>query len=238
MADSKLPLRLWWLAIYLVTQSKNGIAALELGRQLGVCYRTAWRLKHKLMAVMADREADRRLHGLVQIDDAYLGSERPGGPGEPQWANKIPFVAAVSTDKGRPIHMRLDIVSSFRRDALRAWAEQALAPDAQVISDGLTAFTGVTWAGIAHEGIVCGRGRQAARQPRLYWANTILSNLKTALSGTHHALKFAKYAARYLRAHAYRFNRRFDLPAMLPRLAHALMQSRPLRERDLRCADG
>lgn len=45
MADGKLPLRLWWLAIYLVTQSKNGIAALELGRQLGVCYRTAWRTR-------------------------------------------------------------------------------------------------------------------------------------------------------------------------------------------------
>lgn len=73
MADTKLPLRVWWLAIYLVSQAKNGIAALELARQLGVCYRTAWRIKHKVMAAMANREHSCRLAGQVQIDDAYRG---------------------------------------------------------------------------------------------------------------------------------------------------------------------
>ena len=234
MAGTKLPLRTWWLAIYLVTQAKNGVAALELGRQLGVCYRTAWRLKHKLMAAMADREAGRRLKGLVQIDDAFLGGERAGGQGEPQWHNKIPFIAAVSTEHGRPLYVRFDRVSSFRGSAVQSWAASALRPDAQVVSDGLSAFTGIARAGLPHERIKTGSGRKGAQEPRLHWINTILSNLKTALSGTHHALKFDKYAARYLHAHAYRFNRRFDLPAMLPRLAWALVRSRPCCERDLR----
>ncbi|MBD8871200.1 IS1595 family transposase [Rhodanobacter sp. DHB23] len=234
MADTKLPLRQWWLAIYLVMQAKNGIAALELARQLGVSYRTAWRLKHRLMSAMNDQEATRQLDGLIQLDDAYLGGERAGGPGEPQWTNKVPFVAAVSTERGRPIHLRLDVVSSFRRSALCEWAGRALAPGASVLSDGLTAFTGVAWAGVPHEAIVCGRGRQAVQQPRLHWVNTILGNLKTALNGTHHALKFAKYAQRYLHAHAYRFNRRFDLPAMVLDLAHALLGTRPQAERALR----
>lgn len=235
LAHTKLPLRVWWLAIYLVTQAKNGIAALEMARQLGVCYRTAWRLKHRLMSAMADAEVVRQLTGLVQLDDAYLGGERPGGPGEPQWANKIPFVAAVSTDeRGHPRYLRLDVVSSFRRSVLREWAAQALAPGASVLSDGLTAFTGVAWAQFPHEAIRCGGGRQAAQHPRLHWVNTILGNLKTSFSGTHHALKFAAYATRYLRAHAYRFNRRFDLPAMLGDLAGHLLRSRPMPERDLR----
>ena len=235
LAHTKLPLRVWWLAIYLVTQAKNGIAALEMARQLGVCYRTAWRLKHHLMRAMADAEVSRRLTGLVQLDDAYLGGERAGGVGEPQWANKVPFIAAVSTDaRGRPRHMRLDVVPSFRRSVLQEWATQALAPGSAVLSDGLTAFTGVAWAGVPHEAIVCGRGRQAAQQPRLRWVNTLLGNLKTAFSGTHHALKFSSYAARYLRAHAYRFNRRFDLPAMLPDLTGALLRSSPVTERGLR----
>jgi len=235
LASTKLPLRVWWLAIYLVTQAKNGIAALEMARQLGVCYRTAWRLKHRLMSAMADAEVARQLTGLVQLDDAYLGGERGGGPGEPQWDNKIPFVAAVSTnERGYPQYMRLDVISSFRRSVLHEWAAHALAPGTTVLSDGLTAFTGVTWAGFSHEAIVCGRGRQAAQQPRLHWINTILGNLKTSFSGTHHALKFASYAARYLRAHAYRFNRRFDLPAMLGDLTNLLLRSRPVPERDLR----
>lgn len=233
-ADSKLPLRLWYLAMYLVTQAKNGISALELGRQIGVCYRTAWRVKHRLMAVMGEREEERVLDGLVQVDDAYLGGERSGVANGKQWANKIPFVAAVSTHEGRPHHMRLDVLPSFNRHNLEAWAAKAIAPDAVVISDGLTAFQGIQWAGLQHEFIVTGRGRKAAQEPRLKWVNIILSNLKTALSGTHHALKFAKYGARYLAAHQYRFNRRFDLAAMVQRLVAAVCRGLPRTERDLR----
>ncbi|MXV07536.1 MULTISPECIES: IS1595 family transposase [unclassified Xanthomonas] len=234
MADTKLPLRVWWLAIYLVSQAKNGVAALELARQLGVCYRTAWRIKHKVMSAMADREQSRRLDGEVQIDDAYLGGERAGGPGEPQWRNKVPFIAAVSLHQGRPRYLRLDVVSSFRRSVVHTWAQQALTPGTHVVSDGLTAFTGVSWAGLTHDAIVTGSGRKGAQQPRLRWVNTILGNLKTALSGTHHAVDFPKYGARYLHAHAYRFNRRFNLAAMVPRLARALAGAGRLTEQHLR----
>lgn len=76
---SKLSLRLWMQAIYLLTSSKTNVAALELKRHLGVNYKTAWRLKHKVMQAMSEREAPRKLAGFVQIDDAYLGGERNGG---------------------------------------------------------------------------------------------------------------------------------------------------------------
>lgn len=70
---SKLPLSRWFLAMHLLTQSKNNVAALELKRHLGVCYKTAWLMKHKLMEVMRLREEPRQLVGRVEIDDAYLG---------------------------------------------------------------------------------------------------------------------------------------------------------------------
>jgi hypothetical protein len=54
-------------------QSKNNIAALELKRRLGVCYKTAWRMKHKLREVMRVREDACELDGRVEIDGAYLG---------------------------------------------------------------------------------------------------------------------------------------------------------------------
>jgi hypothetical protein len=71
---SKLPLRKWFQAIYLVTQNKNNISALSLMRHLGICYRSAWRLKHKLLEAMAEREAPRTLSGTVVADDACLGA--------------------------------------------------------------------------------------------------------------------------------------------------------------------
>ena len=67
--------------------------------------------------------------------------------------------------------------------------------------------------------------------------NTVLSNLKTALTGTYHAVKFAKYAARYLAEVQYRFNRRYDLRAILQRLLAAAIASQPHREAAIRFAD-
>ena len=79
MEHGCLPLTKWYLAIYLVTQSKTNIAALALMRQLGISWKAAWLLKHKLMEVVARREDDRPLHGDISVDDAYLGGERTGG---------------------------------------------------------------------------------------------------------------------------------------------------------------
>ena len=88
---SKLLLRTWFQAMFLISQSKNSISALELKRQLGVAYPTAWRVKHKLMQVMAGREAGQVLRGEVVMDDAYLGGERRGKAGRGS-ENKVPFV--------------------------------------------------------------------------------------------------------------------------------------------------
>jgi len=64
---TKLPLRTWFVALYVLTQTKNNVSALELTRHLGVCYRTAWRIKHKLMVSMITHMApfEDRLKGAT-----------------------------------------------------------------------------------------------------------------------------------------------------------------------------
>jgi ribosomal protein L37AE/L43A len=78
-ASTNLPLRLWFRATYHLTQSKQGISSIELGRRLGVTQTTAWKMKHKLAQEMMERDASKRLSGRVELDDVYLGSERSGG---------------------------------------------------------------------------------------------------------------------------------------------------------------
>jgi Zn ribbon nucleic-acid-binding protein len=123
---TKLPLRLWFLAMHLLSQAKNNVSALELKRHLAVSYPTAFMLKHKLMQVMTQREQARRLDGRVEIDDAYLGGERPGKRGRGS-ENKIPFIAAVQTNhQGHPLFVRLDRLSTFshqrsRRGRAKRW---------------------------------------------------------------------------------------------------------------------
>lgn len=237
LAGSKLPLRTWLLAMFLLTQSKNNISALELMRQLGVCYRSAWLIKHKLMQAMAEREADRQLSDTVQIDDAFLGGERTGGKRGRGSENKTPFVAAVQTHEGRPIFARFDILPDWRLATLTQWAKHVLQAGTHVVSDGLSAFVGVREAGCSHEPIPHGTGKSSAQHPRFIWVNTLLGNLKTALAGTHKGVKSAKYGQRYLAEFQYRFNRRFDLAAMLPRLVRAACLCPPSPERWLRRAE-
>lgn len=227
--NTKLPLSTWFLAMYLMTQSKNSVSALELKRQLGVTYKTAWLLKHKLLQTMLLREEPRRLQGRVEIDDAYLGGERAGNfNGGFGGYNKSAFVAAVQTSlDGKPQFMRLTPIQAFTNQALVAWAQKSLAPGAHIVSDGLLCFSQVTQLGCGHERHITGGGRQAAQTPQLRWVNTMLGNLKTALAGTYHSFDHAKYAARYLAEFSYRFNRRFDLAAMLPRLLRALATTAP-----------
>ena len=234
---TKLPLTTWFLAIYLISQAKTGLSALALKRQLGVSYPTAWLIHHKLMQVMADREARYLLEGKIQVDDAYLGGERTGGKVGRGSENKVAFVAAVSLNEAdRPLRVRLTPVPGFTLKAVAAWAKEHLAPGSAVFSDGLACFGAVTEAGCSHQPTVIA-GRKPKEVPEFKWINTVLGNLKTTLSGCYHAFDFRKYATRYLAAFCYRFNRRFDLHSLHQRLLIATVGTTPQPLRSIRVAD-
>jgi len=235
--STKLPLTVWFLAIYLISQAKTGISSLALKRQLGVSYPTAWMLHHKLMHAMAQREEQYVLEGKVQIDDAYLGGERTGGKAGRGSENKVPFIAAVSlTDQDHPLYVKLTQLPGFTLTAIAAWAKACLAPGSAVHSDGLACFSAVTEAGCSHHPTVMA-GRKPRDVPEFRWVNTVLGNLKTSLSGCYHSFDFHKYPMRYLGAFCYRFNRRFDLSSIHKRLLFAAATTGPQPLRVLRISD-
>ena len=78
-ASTHVSARLWICAMYHLTQSKQGISSVELGRRLRVRHATAWKMKHNLAQVMMERDAGKHLTGCVEFDDAYVGRERTGG---------------------------------------------------------------------------------------------------------------------------------------------------------------
>lgn len=234
---TKLPFTTWFLAMHLLTQAKNNVSALELKRHLGVRYKTAWLLKHKLMQVMSVREAPRQLDGRVEVDDAYLGGELPGGKSGRGSENKVPFIAAVqTTETGHPMLVCLSKLA-FTKEAVAEWAKKSLAASAQVVSDGLWCVKAVTASGAAHERTVTAGGAASVKMEKFRAVNTFLGNLKTAYSGTYHSFNFAKYAHRYLAEVQYRFNRRFDLSVILARLLRASSVTSPHPERRIRSAE-
>ena len=234
-AHCRVPLTTWFLAIYLLTQTKTNTSALELKRHLGVCYRTAWRMKHKLMQVMEQREQRRDLGGFVQIDDAYLGGERPGGKRGRGSENKRPFVMAVETDEeGHPGCAVMVPVDGFTKEALKDWARRHLRPQTEVYSDGLGAFEAVIDLDHAHTVIQAGTPKEACEASGARWVNNVLGNLKRALDGTYHSFKFFKYAHRYLGEAQWRFNRRFQMDIIVRRLITGAARCKPWPEKALR----
>lgn len=234
--STKLPLTRWFLAIYLISQAKTGLSALELKRDIGVSYPTAWLMHHKIMTAMAAREAQHRLSGDVQVDDAYLGGERAGGKPGRGSENKVPIVAAVSlTEEGHPRFAKISPVPAFTSQAIATWARANLAVGASVLSDGLGCFAAVTDAGCTHTVEVVGQ-RKPRDLPQFKWVNTVLGNLKTMISGAYKAFGYAKYADRYLGAFAYRFNRRFNLADLVVRLVVDVCRGKATPERVIRHA--
>ena len=228
-ANTKLELKVWFQAMYHMTQSKQGISSVELGRRLGVRQPIAWAMKSKLAQVMLEREDDdsKRLIGRVEMDDAYLGGERSGGKRGRGAPGKWPFVAAVSTTpEGKPSKVKLRRVKRFTKKAIKALAEKTLDLGAQVYTDGLGCFTGIAAAGATHLPMRIGRLLNPAKMPRFKWVNTILGNVKSAITGTYRAAR--SHANRTLAEFEYRFNRRFDLASMIPRLTYAAVRTAPM----------
>ena len=209
--------------MHLMTQAKNNVSALELKRHLGVSYPTAWLLKHKIMQVMVYREQWRQLTWRVEIDDSYLSGEVQGGKAGRGSHNKIPFVAAVqTTESGQPILMCLS-QRPFTKESIQDFAQKSLAAPATLVSDGPGCFTAVRGMGIH----ITGGGAASAKHPSFLAVNTALGNIKTSLSGTYHAIGSRKCATRCLGQVQYLFNRRFDLRAVLGRLARTVSQASP-----------
>jgi len=236
-ASTKLTLRQWFRAMYHMTQSKKGISSIELGRRLGVKQDTAWKVKHKLKQVMLERDAAKKLSGRIEIDDAYVGGERRGGKRGRGAAGKTPFVAAVeTTEDGKPVRLKLRRVAGFSGAAIEDFAERSLAPDCAVVSDGLACFASVTKAGCTHTVIKTGSGAAGVRTPAFKWVNTALGNIKSAITGTYRSIS-SKHVPRYLAEYQYRFNRRYDLAAMIPRLTWAGVRTVPMPYTMLKLAE-
>ena len=212
---SRTPLTKWFLAMHLMTAAKNDISSLELSRQLDVKWDTAWLIKQKLMEVMLQRNSIYKLAGDVQVDDAYQGGEKAGKRGRGA-ANKLPFVVAVQTREGRPIYTQLRCIPGFTKEAIKDYAVANIASGARVLSDGLACFNGFAEAGLEHTARVTGGGRPKGLEFK--WVNTGVGNVKGAITGTCRSLD-ARHTPRYLAAYEWRYNRRFELPKNLERLA-------------------
>src|SRR4051812_38854956 len=150
--DSHLPLWKWFLAIYLVCESKKGISANQLKRTLSVSYKTAWYLCHRIRAAMGDDDAP-LLKGIVEADETYVGGKSPRLPRSQRRPgqrpdNKSVVLGAVERD-GK---LRARVAPDASRASIHAFLGDVVAPDAEAIyTDSWRSYRGIADADTRHE---------------------------------------------------------------------------------------
>lgn len=238
LSNSKLPLTVWFLAIYLITQGKNGISALELSRHLGISYNATWRLKHKLMQAMKENDDKQPLENIVQLDDAYWGGKDKGGKRGRGSKKKTPFVAAIQmNDERHPIYMRMSMVDGFKKQEITNWGKKHIEEKTLVVTDGLACFEGLVDANVYHD--VENKSQAESLevvQEHFEWVDTMIGNVKNSLHGTYHAIR-KKHLPRYLGEFCFRFNHRFNLEDMTLALLRASVCAPPMPEKLLKLAE-
>ncbi len=202
--DSRLPLRLWFRAMWQVTSQKHGLSALDLQRELALgSYQTAWGMLHKLRRAMVRPGRD-RLTGTVEVDETYWGADEIGVRGR-QIGAKALILVAVQEDGAGIGRIRLCHARLLNHETIAAFVRGAVEPGSTLRTDGLHAYENM--AGYAHERRVRGKNPKAAATllPRVH---RVISLLKRWLLGTHQGAISHDYLDCYLDEFTFRFNRR------------------------------
>jgi len=202
--DTRKPLRLWFEAMWYVTNQKHGVSALGLQRVLGLgSYHTAWNWLHKLRRAMVRPGRD-RLSGVVEVDEIFIGGKRPGKRGRGS-AGKTLVVVAVQKAQKAIGRIRLCRVADASGNSLEPAVWKMVEPGSAVHTDAWRGYNGLTELGYSHEIV---RKNPDLGDNLLPSVNLVVSLLKRWLLGTHQGAVEPSHLEYYLDEYTFRFNRR------------------------------
>jgi transposase-like protein/ribosomal protein L37AE/L43A len=203
---TRIPLRVWFRAIWWVVSQKNGASALGLQRVLGFgSYRTAWTWLHKLRRAMV-RPGRERLTGHVEVDETLIGGVEHGG-GRRHKGKKALVVIAAEV-RGRAIgRIRIESVEDATATNLIAFIQRNIEPGSNVITDGHKGYCSLPSVGYIHDRRIHLGSREDshASLPRVH---RVASLIKRWLLGTHQGAVSREHLDYYLDEFTFRFNRR------------------------------
>ncbi len=200
--DTHLPLWKWFLAVYLIVESKKGISANQLKRTIGVSYKTAWYLCHRIRAALKEVDAQ-LLKGIIETDETFVGG-KVEGMGRGYTDNKVVVVGAVQRDGA----IRLQVVKGRDRETLQGFIRENVAGDTEAIyTDEWEAYVGVADHDTKHETVNHSEKEYVRGEVHVNSVENIWSLLKRSIIGSYHQVS-AKHLDAYLDELEFRFNNR------------------------------
>lgn len=202
--DTHKPLRMWFEAMWYVTNQKSGVSALGLQRVLGLgSYHTAWNWLHKLRRAMVRPGRD-RLSGVVEVDEIFIGGERPGKRGRGAEGKALVVIAAQEGETGIG-RIRMQRVADAAGESLEPAVWDMVEPGSVVRTDGWRGYNGLTELGYQHN---VARKNPDLGNNLLPLVNRVASLLKRWILGTHQGAVQHSHLEYYLDEYTFRFNRR------------------------------
>ena len=200
--DTHLPLRKWMIATYLIIESKKGISALQLQRTLGVAYRTAWYLSHRIRASVRDAYP-LPLRGVVEIDETFIGG-KTRGKGRGYTGNKAVVVGAVQ----RGGNIVLEVIRSRDRESLHDFIAEHTADETEAyFTDDWAPYDGIDDDNTRHETVNHSIEEWVRGDVHTNTVEGVWSLLKRSIIGAYHRVSI-KHLNAYLDELEWRFNNR------------------------------
>jgi transposase-like protein len=220
---SSTSLKLWFYAMYLMVSTRCGISAKQLERELGVTYKTAWRMFHLIRNELMTQD-DGSLSGEVEMDEMFVGG-KPRAEDRAKWAhaaNRRSASRKWAEDKKVPVFGMVErggnvaafVVPSILGETLGAHVQQRVLPESVIYTDEAPAYVGITQRqGYEHRRIHHKAGVYVAGDVHTQTIEGFWSLVKNGIRGSHHAVS-AKHLQGYLNEYVWRYNRRNDRRAM------------------------
>jgi transposase-like protein len=206
--DTRTPLQSWFYAIYLFVTTRHGVSGKELQRQLGVTYKTAWRMGMKIRELIGAGEDFDMLQGHVEMDETYVGGHRPGKRGRGAAGKTI-----VMGMKERGGDLRTAIIPNVKKSTLRDVTLRNVKPGSAVSTDELMSYGLLTDDGYRHGTVTHSekdwshydwntRETHSTNHVESFW-----KLFKASVRSTHIHVS-SKYMDRYLAEFTFRSNHR------------------------------
>lgn len=203
---SRTSLRSWFYAMFLMSHTRSGVSAKQLQRELGVTYKTAWRMFKQIRKLFD--ETCQPLFGKVEADETYIGGHRRGKRGRGAADKAIVF--GMAQRKGGVAAIK---VNDVKRDTLFPIMKEHVLPKSLVYTDELNTYSNLNQHGYHHKRVhhlakVWVQGDTHTNTIEGFW-----SVLKRGINGVYHAVS-AKYLQNYVDEYAFRYNHRKDEQSM------------------------
>jgi transposase-like protein len=213
--DSHTSLQSWFYAIYLFTTTRHGVSGKELQRQLGVTYKTAWRMGHQIRKHMAKVNGNGQLSGIVEIDEVMVG----GKGGMKTRRNGKTLLLGMVERGGRVV---AKAVTDTRNQTLHPVIEQNVTKGSEIHTDMWHGYKSLKQAGYTHKAVKHSSGTYVQNGVHVNTLEGYWSHLQRAIISTY-VFVSGKYLEQYAAEFSFRFNLRKSPSLMFPALVSAFL---------------